>query len=60
MRLPERSAGLVSAFIETIKNLRSIFLTIRMQRLKTIGAYTESTDLIFKNFQLYNFPAFRH
>ncbi len=41
----------VSVFIEASQNLTSNFSITRQQKnLKTIGACTESTDLIFKTF----------
>jgi hypothetical protein len=50
VRLPVKSSELVSVFIEASRKV--IFLTTNMQKIiKTIGASTESNDLIFKTFK---------
>jgi hypothetical protein len=52
MQLPVKSPELVSFFTELSRTLIVFFYTIKKQKnLKTIGAYTESTALIFKTFQ---------
>jgi hypothetical protein len=38
-------------FIKASRNLKVLFFTIRIKKMKTIVAYTESTDLIFKTFK---------
>ncbi len=51
MQLPVKSPELVSFFTEASRTLIVFFYTIKKQNLNTIGAYTESTALIFKTFQ---------
>jgi hypothetical protein len=52
MRLPVKYLELVSIFKEGIRNFKSTFRDIEdAKKLKTISAYTESTDLIFKAFK---------
>jgi hypothetical protein len=47
-----RIIELVRIFKEASRNFKDYFETLKMQKyLKTIGAYTESTDLIFKVFK---------
>jgi hypothetical protein len=47
--LLEEFSQLVSVFIETSQNFIFYFLHKKAtKKFKTIGAYTESTDLIFK------------
>ncbi len=49
MRLPVKYLELVRMFKEVIRNFKSTFRYIEdAKNLKTIGAYTESTDLIVK------------
>ncbi len=52
MRLPVKSPELVCVFIEASRNLKSIFLAIKMPKIKNNGSYTESTDLIFNDLQI--------
>jgi hypothetical protein len=52
VRLPVKSPELVSVFIEACRNLKNYLLyNIDAKDFKTIGASTESTDLIFKTFK---------
>jgi hypothetical protein len=52
MRLPVKYSLFVSVFIESIRNLKSTFrYTEDAKNIKAIGAFTESTDLIFKAFK---------
>jgi hypothetical protein len=48
MRLPVKYPELVSVFMKARRNLKNTFRDIEeAKNLKTIGAYTKSTDLIF-------------
>jgi hypothetical protein len=52
MRLPVKYLELVRIFKEESRNFKSTFRDIEdAKNLKTVGAYTESTDLIFKAFK---------
>ncbi len=52
MRLPVKYTELVRVFKEASRNLKNTCRDIEdAKNLKTIGAYTESTDLIFKAFK---------
>ncbi len=52
MRLPVKYLELVRIFKEASRNFKSTFQDIEdAKNLKTIGAYTENTDLIFKAFK---------
>ncbi len=52
MRLPVKTPEFVSVFIEASRTLKSIFLINKdAKKLKTIGADTQSTDLMFKIFK---------
>ena len=52
MRLPVKSPELVVVFFEASRNFISIYLNNKDgKKFKTIGAYTESTDFIFKTFK---------
>ncbi len=54
MRLPVKYPELVRVFKEASRNLKSTFRdTEDAKSLKTISAYTESTDLIFESFTNY-------
>jgi hypothetical protein len=51
MRLLVKYLELVRVFNEASRNLKVLFETLKMQKnFKTISAYTESSDLIFKDF----------